>query len=76
MRLYPNPTPGLLRVDLPPDFDGGQWQITDAQGVEIKVEEYNQSVIDIRNLSSGMYQFSVMNENGTLKLSKSFIKTR
>lgn len=66
--IHPNPASSIANIDIEgiTNFDNVYYQITDASGKSIDSKKINGSSIsyDVKNLSSGMYNFSVIYPGG------------
>ncbi len=72
IKVYPNPTTGIVQVDLPLDFSQGQVMIFDMQGKLLKSESYQNNTIDFSIFNNGLYLLQFINEEKryTLKIIK------
>lgn len=61
--LYPNPTSGMLYVDLDDSFDA---VIYNYQGQVVMREYNNDGVIDMSNLTAGIYFVEIRNNNNVI----------
>jgi hypothetical protein len=64
MRIFPNPTSGLVQINTNSNLIGGKLQILDLQGRLLKQETITstQSQIDLSHLSKGVYQVVLSND--------------
>lgn len=62
-KVYPNPTSGIVIVDLPEGFTQGQVNIWDMQGRLLQSQAYQGSSIDLSTYSSGVYWLQVISED-------------
>jgi subtilisin-like proprotein convertase family protein len=76
IKVYPNPTKGILNISLPEIQDKTTLKLNDIQGREILSKETtaNSEVLDIENLQDGVYLLSI--ENGKNKTIKKIILNR
>lgn len=67
-RVYPNPTAGILAVEIPAEFKDVKAALTDMQG-KVVYQEGNlegMATLNLRNLASGPYQLQIQSEDGKL----------
>ena len=59
--VYPNPSRGLVQVQLGEGFSGGEIEITDVQGRILRTETFDQQVfsLDLKDVGTGMYWMRV-----------------
>ena len=78
LKVYPNPTTGIINIDLGNAMIDGKSTIKlyDIQGRMITTKEMNSSIdnLNISNLSDGVYMLSI--ENGTSKTTKKIVLNR
>ena len=72
IRIYPNPTNGLLHVKLEKQHDSNSFSVYSADGRKIMDVLSNESSVDVSNLLPGIY-FLKVNQSSTIQFSK-FIK--
>ncbi|WP_333667209.1 S8 family serine peptidase, partial [Flavobacterium sp.] len=73
VKVYPNPTKGIINISLPSALDKTLLKLHDIQGREILSKETNAAneVINIENLQEGVYLLSI--ENGKNKTTKKVV---
>ena len=72
-KIYPNPTTGIITIDLEKNNSNITIEITNNLGQIIKSEEFNsasQIVLNLEKLSTGIYFIKVENENNEIKIEK------
>ena len=62
--VYPNPSSETLRISIPSNTFNGEYKIFDASGNAIATGKVAE-IIDISNLSQGVYTLELMNVNGS-----------
>jgi hypothetical protein len=75
MKLYPNPAKGRINVEAPKSFEGGIMTISDLQGRICISKRIGQNIqmIDLQNLSTGLYTLQI--RKGNYLLSEKFSVT-
>ncbi|SHK69418.1 agarase [Reichenbachiella agariperforans] len=68
MKVYPNPSFDSVRLEVAPDFVGGQWQIMTLSGQVAQEAKIDQEVmlVDASVLPSGVYLIRVSNQGEVL----------
>jgi len=70
LTIYPNPTSGMITIDLVPGADGGQMSIYNATGVRVEQRKimFGQVplLLNFTNYPSGRYDIIVIRRDGTL----------
>jgi Secretion system C-terminal sorting domain/F5/8 type C domain len=76
--IHPNPTSSIANIGIEglTNFDNVYYQITDASGKSIESKKLNGSNItyDVKNLSAGIYNFSVIYPGGAKSTSLNVVK--
>lgn len=67
-KVYPNPTTGILLIEVPSEFKDIKGVILDGTGKEISNENglNNTATLNLRNLSSGSYTLMLLSKEGKL----------
>ena len=67
-RVYPNPTSGILMVEIPGEFKGVKATLTDMQGKVVYLESKLNGIatLNLRKESSGAYQLQLRTDDGML----------
>jgi hypothetical protein len=73
--LYPNPARDYLFLNDENVENPGKIEIFDMQGKLVKQFDNQQKSLKVRDLSSGMYMYSVFDKNGRIIHSDKFYKT-
>lgn len=55
VRIYPNPTNGLVTIDLPPSLAGARWSVTNVLGQSIDFRGVDDHTIDLGHNPPGLY---------------------
>jgi hypothetical protein len=66
LKVYPNPTSGMLNIDMNPNFGKLRIQLYTVQGLNVGswVTSGNHIRLDVKSLSRGMYLVVVTDEDG------------
>jgi len=70
LTIYPNPTSGMISIDLVPGAEGGQMSIYNAMGVRVEQRKIMSGQVSIllnfTNYPSGRYDVVIIRKDGTL----------
>lgn len=73
--LYPNPTDGLVQIDLPSGILPGRLEVYDLNGLMVDKLNILQNQIDLRNLPSGIYLIRLLGADGISLGTSRILKT-
>lgn len=77
IKVYPNPSDGLIYFVADPKTDNWQINIMDAVGRTIQVQDIkykNEAQVDLRGYAKGLYFFRVTGSNGTVNAGKIIVR--
>lgn len=66
LKIYPNPTQGILNFDLKEDIENLSIKIIDAKGKIVLAKSIESHWIDLSNLAKGIYTFQLFGEKDKL----------
>ena len=64
IKIYPNPTMEMLRIELSPGVQLEQIELFDSSGKKLKTFNKNERTLDISGLNSGNYLLKLRNKEG------------
>jgi hypothetical protein len=72
VRVFPNPTSGLVTVDLPPTLAGASWSLKNVLGQPVSFREAGVNTIDLGSNPPGLYfvMIAVNGQSRTFKVLK------
>jgi len=62
--VYPNPTNGLLQINIPAGYQLKQISVYDITGKQVKYSNSDSNTLDIGNLSEGFYLLKISTDKG------------
>jgi len=62
-RIYPNPSNGLVQIQLYDNSQIAQIKVYNAMGKQVRFDTLNQGTLDLRNLANGLYVIEVQQGN-------------